>query len=70
MTYRVTLTQEERNELKAIAGKGSHIARKILFAKALLLLDPGEFAEERWIVADVTTVIPSFCFPATMASVS
>ena len=56
-TYRVTLTQEERNELKSIASKGSHTARKVLFARALLLLDLGEFAEERWNVEDVSTAV-------------
>ena len=56
-TYKVTLTQEERNELKAIASKGSHTARKVLFARALLLLDVGEFAEERWNVEDVSTAV-------------
>ena len=56
-TYKVTLTKEERNELKAIASKGSHTARKVLFARALLLLDVGEFAEERWNVEDVSTAV-------------
>ena len=56
-TYKVTLTKEERNELKAIASKGSHTARKVLFARALLLLDVGEFAEERWNVSDVSTAV-------------
>ena len=39
--YRVTLTQEERQELEAISTKGKRAARTIIHARALLLLDAG-----------------------------
>lgn len=54
-TYRVTLTQNERDELTAISSKGVHPSRKVLFSRALLLLDEGEFGQERWKVDDVAT---------------
>ena len=52
-TYKVTLTQDERNELTAISSKGVHPSRKVLFARALLLLDEGEWGPDRWKVDDV-----------------
>lgn len=42
-TYTVTLTQEERNELKSITEKGSHKSQKVLNALILLNCDRGEF---------------------------
>ena len=56
-TYKVTLTQEERAQLKSISSKGKNTARRVLFARALLLLDEGEFAEERWKVDAVATAV-------------
>jgi len=40
--YKVALTQEERNQLKDIAGKGKHNAQKILNSLILLNCDEGE----------------------------
>ena len=37
--YRVTLTEEERRELEAITKKGKTKARRVLYARALLLCD-------------------------------
>ncbi|PIE52976.1 hypothetical protein CSA37_03435 [Candidatus Fermentibacteria bacterium] len=54
--YRVTLTQEEREELEAISSKGKRAARTVLYARALLLLDAGEFGP-KWIVANVAEAI-------------
>ena len=54
-TYIVTLTQDEREELVAISSKGVHPSRKVLFARALLLLDEGEWGTDRWKVDDVAT---------------
>lgn len=54
--YRVTLTREEREELEAISSKGKRAARTVLYARALLLLDAGEFGPE-WIVANVAEAI-------------
>lgn len=41
--YRVTLTQDERDELQSMAKKGKAAARKINHARILLLTDEGEF---------------------------
>ncbi len=37
--YRVTLTEEERQELKALTKTGRTAARRVLYARALLLCD-------------------------------
>lgn len=50
--YRVTLTMEERKHLEEISTKGKRAARTILYARALLLLDAGEYGPQ-WIVAKV-----------------
>ena len=54
--YRVTLTEEERKELEAISTKGKRAARTILYARALLLLDAGEFGP-KWKVSQVAEAI-------------
>jgi hypothetical protein len=54
--YRVTLTEEERKELKAISSKGKRAARTVLYARALLLLDAGEQGP-KWIVAKVAEAL-------------
>ena len=54
--YRVTLTKEERGELEAISSKGKRAARTILYARALLLLDSGEFGP-KWGVAHVAEAL-------------
>ncbi len=54
--YRVTLTKEERKELEAISTKGKRAARTVLYARALLLLDAGEFGP-KWSVAQVAQAI-------------
>lgn len=40
--YRVTLTQEERNELEKLTRRGKTYARRFTHARALLLCDAGE----------------------------
>jgi hypothetical protein len=50
--YRVTLTAEERTELEEISSKGKRAARTVLHARALLLVDQGEFGPG-WIVGRV-----------------
>ena len=55
--YKVTLTQEERSLLTGISTKGRDTARRVRFARALLLLDEGEFAEARWKVDTVSIAI-------------
>lgn len=54
--YRVTLTKEERDELNIISTKGKRAARTVLYARALLLLDKGEFGP-RWTVGKVAEAI-------------
>ena len=50
--YRVTLTTEEREYLKEISTKGKRAARTVLYARALLLLDAGEYGP-KWLVVKV-----------------
>ena len=54
--YRVTLTEEERKDLEAISKKGKRAARTVLYARALLLLDVGEYGS-KWIVAKVAEAL-------------
>ena len=54
--YRVTLTQEERQELEAISTKGKRAARTIIHARALLLLDAGDHGPT-WRVAQVAEAL-------------
>ena len=54
--YRVTLTTDERADLKAISTKGRRAARTVLYARALLLLDVGEHGQ-KWIVAKVAEAL-------------
>lgn len=44
--YKITLTQEKRKELEAISTKGKRAARTVLYARALLLLDAGEYGSQ------------------------
>jgi len=52
----VTLTKEERSDLDAISTKGKRAARTVLYARALLLLDAGEYGP-KWIVAQVAEAL-------------
>ena len=54
--YRVTLSQEERNELETISTKGKRAAYTVLCARALLLLDAGEFGP-KWPVNKVAQAV-------------
>ena len=45
--YTVTLTQDERDQLKKIVSKGKHKSQKIINALILLGCDAGEFQEKR-----------------------
>jgi len=54
--YRVTLTKEERKELEAISSKGKRAAHTIIYARALLLLDAGEYGP-KWIVEQVAEAL-------------
>jgi hypothetical protein len=54
--YKVTLTKEERKELEALATKGKRAARTVLYARALLLLDAGEYGP-KWFVEKVAEAV-------------
>jgi len=45
--YTVTLTQDERHDLKKIASKGKHKSQKVINALILLGCDTGEFQDKR-----------------------
>jgi len=54
--YKVTLTKEERQDLEAISTKGKRAARTVLYARALLLLDAGEYGP-KWFVEKVSEAL-------------
>lgn len=54
--YRVTLTQEERQDLEALTRRGKTHARKFIHARALLLSDSGAYGPA-WNVSDVATAL-------------
>ena len=54
--YKVTLTAEERKELEDISTKGKRAARTVLYARALLLLDAGEYGP-KWTVTKVSEAL-------------
>lgn len=55
--YKVTLTQEEREELQEITRKGNHKSQKVLNALILLNCDQGEFQEQKVKNEDISTVL-------------
>ena len=55
--YKVTLTEDERSELKAITSKGSHRSQEVLNALILLSCDEGEYQETRAINEAVASVL-------------
>ena len=55
--YKVTLTQEEREELDAISSKGKHAAQTVLNALILLACDEGRFQKQRSINETISQVL-------------
>ena len=55
--YKVTLTEEERSELKTLTSKGSHRSQKVLNALILLNCDESEFQDNRSINELVASVL-------------
>jgi len=55
-TYKVTLTQEERDQLTEITRTGTHAARKIIHALILLNVDRGLYAD-RTVNEDICKVL-------------
>ena len=56
-TYKVTLTQEERDHLTEMTRTGTHAARKIIHALILLNVDRGPHNAEKQINEDVCKVL-------------
>jgi len=56
-TYKVTLTQEERDQLTEITRTGTHAARKIIHALILLNVDRGAYNVEQQINEEVCKVL-------------
>lgn len=54
--YKITLTKEERGQLKAITRSGKASAAKFVHARALLLCDAGAHGDP-WRVADVAAAL-------------
>lgn len=55
--YKVTLTQEEREELEAISSKGKHAAQTVLNALILLACDEGKHQKQRSINETISQVL-------------
>jgi transposase len=55
--YKVTLTEEERAELKSISSKGNHRSQKILNALILLNCDEGSFQKKRSKNEDISRIL-------------
>lgn len=56
-TYKVTLTQEERNQLTEMTRTGTHAAREIIHALILLNVDRGSYNTEIQINEDICKVL-------------
>jgi len=55
--YKVTLSQEERDELKAITTKGNHKSQKVINALILLNCDSGEYQTNQSKNADIADIL-------------
>lgn len=55
--YRVTLTEPEVEELTRISTTGTTKAKIVLFARALLLLDKGDYTHDHWTVEQTSTAV-------------
>lgn len=56
-TYKVTLAQEERNQLTEITRTGTHAARKVIHALILLNVDRGQYNTEQQINGEICKVL-------------
>jgi transposase len=56
-TYKVTLTQEERDQLTEMTRTGTHAARKIIHALILLNVDHGPHNTEQQINEEISKVL-------------
>ena len=55
--YKVTLTQEEQQQLDALSSKGKHAAQTMLNALILLACDEGNYQKERSINETISRVL-------------
>lgn len=55
--YTVTLSKDERDNLKAITSKGSHKSQKVINALILMGCDEGEYQEERSTNEEIARVL-------------
>jgi|TARA_B100000315_G_scaffold184482_1_gene173555 transposase len=55
--YRITLTEEERKDLKGISSKGKHRSQKVINALILLNSDEGDFQTKRSTNEQVASVL-------------
>jgi hypothetical protein len=55
--FTVTLTKDERNELKQITSKGKHKSQKVINALILLGCDEGVYQEKRSINEEISRVL-------------
>jgi len=56
-TYKVTLTQEERDYLTEVTRTGTHAAKKIIHALILLNVDKGSYSFERLTNEEISKVL-------------
>ncbi len=57
VTYKVTLTRDERESLMAITRKGSHTAKKVIHSLILLNVDQGEHSENKQTNEDICRIL-------------
>ncbi len=57
MSYTVTLTEEERAELKNITAKGNHKSQKVLNCLILLNCDRGEYQDKHSCNEDIANIL-------------
>ena len=55
--YKVTLTEEERQDLDALSSRGKHAAQTVLNALILLACDEGKYQKERSINETIARVL-------------
>lgn len=55
--YKVTLTQEERDQLMEITRKGSHTAKKVIHSLILLNVDQGQYSESKQTNEEICKVL-------------
>lgn len=55
--YKVTLTEEERQELDALSSRGKHAAQTVLNALILLACDEGKYQKERSVNETIARVL-------------